>query len=82
MEVEIVRKLSCSIPSVVHFRRFYDELNVVQSFSAKGCPNAVVKSFFKFLNTEEINSKTYSNLADLKIAGILPSSFPKMTLTE
>ena len=42
------------------FRKILDELNVVQSFSAKGCPfdNAVVESFFKFLKTEEINRKS------------------------
>ena len=52
------------------FRKLLDELNVVQSFSAKGCPfdNAVVEAFFKFLKAEETNRKSYSTLADLRIS--------------
>lgn len=52
------------------FRKLLDELNIVQSFSAKGCPfdNAVVEAFFKFLKAEETNRKSYSNLADLQIS--------------
>ena len=52
------------------FRKLLDELNVVQSFSAKGCPfdNAVVEAFFKFLKAEETNHKSYSNLADLRVS--------------
>ena len=52
------------------FRKLLDELNVVQSFSAKGCPfdNAVVEAFFKFLKAEETNRKSYSNLADLRVS--------------
>ena len=50
------------------FRKLLNRLNVVQSFSDKGCPydNAVVESFFKFLKLEEINQNTYSSFADLK----------------
>lgn len=52
------------------FRKLLDELNIVQSFSAKGCPfdNAVVEAFFKFLKAEETNRKSYSNLADLQLS--------------
>lgn len=52
------------------FRKLLDELNVVQSFSAKGCPfdNAVLEAFFKFLKAEETNLKSYSNLADLQLS--------------
>ena len=52
------------------FRKLLDELNVVQSFSAKGCPfdNAVVESFFKFLKAEETNRKSYSTFSDLQIS--------------
>ena len=54
----------------VAFRKFLDELNVVQSFSAKGCPfdNAVVEAFFKFLKAEETNRRYYSTFADLQIS--------------
>ena len=54
----------------VAFRKFLDELNVLQSFSAKGCPfdNAVVEAFFKFLKAEETNRKSYSTLVDLRIS--------------
>ena len=47
------------------FRKLLNRLNVVQSFSNKGCPydNAVVESFFKFLKLEEINQNTYSSFA-------------------
>ena len=52
------------------FRKLLDELNVVQSFSAKGCPfdNAVVEAFFKFLKAEETNRKIYSSFSDLQIS--------------
>ncbi len=38
------------------FRRLLDNLDVIQSFSRKGCPydNAVAESFSKFLKKEEI----------------------------
>ncbi len=50
------------------FRKLLDELDVVQSFSGKGCPydNAVAESFFKFLKLEEINQNTYSSFVDLQ----------------
>ena len=56
--------------SSVAFRKLLDELNVVQSFSAKGCPfdNAVVEAFFKFIKAEETNRKNYFTLADLQIS--------------
>ena len=48
--VETVRQGSCSAA----FRKFPDELNVVQSF-AIGCPfdNVVLEAFFKFLKAED-----------------------------
>ena len=44
----------CQFTSEV-FRRHLDELNIVQSFSAKGQPydNAVMECFFKYLKKEE-----------------------------
>ncbi|WP_409152628.1 DDE-type integrase/transposase/recombinase [Fretibacterium fastidiosum] len=44
------------------FRRFSDQRNIVQSFSAPGYPydNAVVESFFKFFKKEELNSEAFS----------------------
>ena len=47
-------------------RKLLDELNVVQSFSGKGCPfdNAVVEAFFKYLKAEETNRGVYFNLSD------------------
>ena len=52
------------------FRKLLNDLEVVQSFSGKGCPydNAVAESFFKFLKLEEINRNHYSKLSDLKSA--------------
>ena len=51
-------------------RKLLDELNVVQSFSGKGCPfdNAVVEAFFKYLKAEETNRELYSNLTDLHLS--------------
>lgn len=51
------------------FRRLLDNLDVIQSFSRKGCPydNAVAESFFKFLKQEEIYRYSFSSLAELKI---------------
>ena len=45
--------------SSVAFRKLLDELNVVQSFSAKGCPfdNAVVEAFFNFLKLRKLTAK-------------------------
>ena len=52
------------------FRRQLDNLNMIQSFSAKGHPydNAVMECFFKYLKKEEVNRKTYSSLEDLNLA--------------
>lgn len=49
------------------FRKLLDDLNVIQSFSAKGYPydNAVAESFFKFLKLEETNRRTYYNKEQL-----------------
>lgn len=51
------------------FRRHLDNLNIIQSFSAKGHPydNAVMECFFKYLKKEEINRKTYSSFDDLNL---------------
>ena len=51
-------------------RKLLDELNVVQSFSGKGCPfdNAVVEAFFKYLKAEETNRGVYSNRTDLHLS--------------
>ena len=64
------------------FRKLLDEFNVIQSFSAKGCPfdNAVVESFFKFFKTEETNRKYYSSLADLNVLIRQSIFFPLMIL--
>ena len=42
------------------FRRHMDNLNMIQSFSAKGHPydNAVIECFFKYLKKEEVNRKS------------------------
>ena len=52
------------------FRRHLDELNSVQSFSAKGHPydNAVMKCFFKYLKKEDTNHRTYSSFDELKLS--------------
>jgi putative transposase len=54
----------------VSVRRFCDDNNISQSFSAKGHPydNAVVESFFKFLKLEETNRKSFANISDLRLA--------------
>lgn len=51
------------------FRRHLDNLNMIQSFSAKGHPydNAVMECFFKYLKKEEVNRKTYSSFDDLNL---------------
>ena len=50
------------------FRQYLDNLNIVQSFSAKGHPydNAVMESFFKYLKKEETDRRCYRNLSELK----------------
>ena len=52
------------------FRQHLDELNIVQSFSAKGHPydNAVMECFFKYLKKEETNRRTYSSFDELKLS--------------
>ncbi len=51
-------------------RKFLDDNNIVQSFSAKGYPydNAVAESFFKFFKKEELNRKTYYSKKDLELS--------------
>jgi transposase InsO family protein len=50
------------------FRKYLDNLDMIQSFSAKAHPydNAVMECFFKYLKKEEINRKSYSSFYDLK----------------
>lgn len=52
------------------FRKHLDNLNIIQSFSAKGHPydNAVMECFFKYLKKEETNRRSYSSLDELKIS--------------
>jgi len=52
------------------FRKYLDNCNVIQSFSAKGYPydNAVAESFFKFLKLEELNRQTFYNKAQLELS--------------
>ena len=52
------------------FRKHLDELNIVQSFSAKGHPydNAVMECFFKYLKKEETDRRVYSSFDELKLS--------------
>lgn len=52
------------------FRKHLDELDMIQSFSAKGHPydNAVMECFFKYLKKEETNRRNYSSLAELQLS--------------
>ena len=52
------------------FRKLLDNVNFIQSFSAKGHPfdNAVVESFFKFLKHEETDRRSFSSLDELNLA--------------
>lgn len=52
------------------FRRLLDSLNVVQSFSKKGCPfdSACCECFFKYLKKEETNKRTYPSFRELKLS--------------
>ena len=52
------------------FRRYIDELNIVQSFPAKGhlYDDAVMKCFFKYLKKEETNRRTYSSFDEVKLS--------------
>lgn len=60
---------SCQFTSSA-FRKHLDELNIVQSFSAKGHPydNAVMECFFKYLKKEETDRRIYSSFDELKIS--------------
>ena len=50
------------------FRQHLDDLNIVQSFSAKGHPydNAVMECFFKYMKKEETDRRVYHSITDLK----------------
>lgn len=52
------------------FRIYIDNLDMIQSFSAKGHPydNAVTECFFKYLKKEEINRKSYSSYEELPLS--------------
>ena len=52
------------------FRKHLDNLNIIQSFSAKGHPydNAVIECFFKYLKKEEVNRRSYSSFDDLNLS--------------
>lgn len=52
------------------FRQLLDSLNVVQSFSKKGCPldNACCECFFKYLKKEETNRKIYHSFEELQLS--------------
>ncbi|MBQ3567256.1 MAG: IS3 family transposase [Oscillospiraceae bacterium] len=52
------------------FRRHLDNLNMIQSFSAKWHPydNAVMECSFKYFKKEEVNRKSYASFADLKLS--------------
>ncbi|HCI60230.1 MAG TPA: hypothetical protein DE313_05400 [Ruminococcus sp.] len=47
-----------------------DNLNMVQSFSAKGHPydNAVMECFFKYLKKEETDRKSYCSFQELSLS--------------
>lgn len=51
------------------FRRYLENLNMIQSFLAKGHPydNSVMECFFKYLKKEDVNRKTYSSFNDLNL---------------
>ena len=51
-------------------RKFCDEHDLVQSFSAKAHPydNAVAESFFKHLKHEDLNRKSFNTIRDVKLA--------------
>ena len=50
------------------FRKVIDELDMIQSFSAKGHPydNAVIECFFKYLKKEELDRRRFLNTEQLK----------------
>ena len=49
------------------FRKHLDNLDMLQSFSAKGHPydNAVMECFFKYLKKEETDRKSYCSFQEL-----------------
>ncbi len=56
--------------SALSFRQLLDSLNVVQSFSKKGCPfdNACCECFFKYLKKEETDRRTYHSFQELRLS--------------
>jgi transposase InsO family protein len=50
------------------FRKVIDELDMIQSFSAKGHPydNAVMECFFKYLKKEELDRRSFQTVEQLK----------------
>ncbi len=52
------------------FRKIADNLNIIQSFSAKGHPydNAVMECFFKYLKKEETNRRNYATMKELELS--------------
>lgn len=52
------------------FRRLLDSLNIVQSFSGRGCPfdNACCECFFKYLKREETNRRIYHSFHELQLS--------------
>ena len=52
------------------FRKFLENCNIIQSFSAKGYPydNAVAEAFFKFLKFEELNRKSFTSKSELELS--------------
>ena len=51
-------------------RKHLDNLDIIQSFSAKAHPydNAVMECFFKYLKKEEVNRKSYSSFNELNLS--------------
>ena len=52
------------------FRRILDEVDFIQSFSAKGHPydNAIAESFFKYLKKEELNRRVFHSIQELNLS--------------
>lgn len=52
------------------FRKHLDNLNMVQSFSAKGHPydNSVMECFFKYLKKEETDRNSYHSVHELNLS--------------
>lgn len=51
-------------------RMLCEELNIIQSFSKKGCPydNACIESFHASLKKEEVYTKIYKDFNEAKLA--------------